>query len=702
MIRYFNYFLFIVLFLIFIIFDFNSKISTQLQTILPNSKDKELLEVFSKFDSNKKIFLVIKGDSKEALKKLNGIEKEFVKIDGLQKEGQKYSKEFLEYKSRYRLYLNDIDEDKLKNIDIKKELDRLYNSLFDSFLTVDIDKNDPLNIIQKENQTIHIKNGKLMLGDYGYLTVFSIDKKINSLDGFERIYDSIKTIEERYVDIKSFSSIYYFVENSRYIKNDASKIVILATIILLLLYFVVLRNINLLLNTLLTLGSSALLATIILISIYDQLSLFVLVFGLSISTIAIDYMFHHYFHKSYEKKQGFNQEVFFGFLTTFIAFFILSFVDFLLIKQITIFTMISLFCSYIIFAFIYPSITFAQKEFAFHINGFDLFNSKYILLFSLAVFLFALPNLHFDFDIKSLDYDNKALKEKESFFQSKLLKKQQQTVLIKAKIIEELITYNEQIKKIDNDSKSSLDNLISQRKFLQKKQKFLDMNFENFKKQIEQLAPKIGFKKDSFKEAYNYDLEYPKYSYEQLEKYAVEIKKYQDGYISPILISNDRLEKIYSLDFVHPVNLKILFEKSLQNDIDKIIKLGVISLCFIIAIIIFIARSKILYALGFLSFPSAVIFLYLSFIEVNILHIFMLFIILAISIDYAIYSTKNNSLETKKAIVFSALSSFAGFGVLVFSSTVSLFSIGSVATLGIMAVLILIFFSKGQDAVKSL
>ncbi len=159
MIRYFNYFLFIVLFLIFIIFDFNSKISTQLQTILPNSKDKELLEVFSKFDSNKKIFLVIKGDSKEALKKLNGIEKEFVKIDGLQKEGQKYSKEFLEYKSRYRLYLNDIDEDKLKNIDIKKELDRLYNSLFDSFLTVDIDKNDPLNIIQKENQTIHIIKG---------------------------------------------------------------------------------------------------------------------------------------------------------------------------------------------------------------------------------------------------------------------------------------------------------------------------------------------------------------------------------------------------------------------------------------------------------------------------------------------------------------------------------------------------------------
>ncbi len=107
-------------------------------------------------------------------------------------------------------------------------------------------------------------------------------------------------------------------------------------------------------------------------------------------------------------------------------------------------------------------------------------------------------------------------------------------------------------------------------------------------------------------------------------------------------------------------------------------------------------------ALNFLIFPSALIFLYLSFIPVNILHIFMFFIILSISIDYAIYSSKDNSKQTNKAIIFSAISSFAGFGVLIFSDINSLFSIGSVATLGIFAILILIFFQKVENASKSL
>ncbi len=107
-------------------------------------------------------------------------------------------------------------------------------------------------------------------------------------------------------------------------------------------------------------------------------------------------------------------------------------------------------------------------------------------------------------------------------------------------------------------------------------------------------------------------------------------------------------------------------------------------------------------ALNFLLFPSALIFMYLSFVAVNILHIFMFFIILSISIDYAIYSSKDNSKQTKKAIIFSAISSFAGFGVLIFSDINSLFSIGSVATLGIFAILILIIFQKVDNASKSL
>jgi predicted exporter len=80
---------------------------------------------------------------------------------------------------------------------------------------------------------------------------------------------------------------------------------------------------------------------------------------------------------------------------------------------------------------------------------------------------------------------------------------------------------------------------------------------------------------------------------------------------------------------------------------------------------------------------------------VNILQIFMLFVIVSLSIDYGIYmSQKGVSIQTQRAILFSLMSTFAGFGVLVFSSIGVLFYIGEVATLGLLAIFILLFLGE--------
>ena len=68
--------------------------------------------------------------------------------------------------------------------------------------------------------------------------------------------------------------------------------------------------------------------------------------------------------------------------------------------------------------------------------------------------------------------------------------------------------------------------------------------------------------------------------------------------------------------------------KNLENDLEKMFILGASSLLFIIIILIFVAKNRVIQALNFLLFPSALIFIYLSFVAVNILHIFMFFIIL--------------------------------------------------------------------------
>lgn len=694
MIKYFNFILLSFLILLFFGFETSNKISTNLHSILPDSENKELLESFLKFDSNKKILLAVKDTSKESLKKLKEIEEKLLTIEGLSKKHFMQNGQLLEFKQQYQLYLGKIDKEKLLSLDVQKELKNLYKKIYNSFFIAQIDENDPFGLIKKDTKQIALKKGRLLLKDYGFLAIYTIDSKINSLEQYERIYNSIKKIEKSYTDIKSFSIIYYFVENSRYIKNDGKILAFIGIALLLILYLVVLKNIPLLLNTLLALSSSALLATIITTTIYPTISIFVLVFGFSVSTIAVDYMFHHYFHKKYARYSGFNKEVFLGFFTTFGAFFILSFIDFLLIKQVAVFAMISLASSYIIFSFIFPFVQFKQSNFRMRFRGFSLLKDRTIFAVSIFILTICYFNLNFDFNIKNLNYDNKSLKQIEHFFKDKLSQNNPHFVIIKAKTINELILNSEKLKQLDENLQTPLNNLISKEKFLEKKREL--KYFDKIKNDLSQYSKSSGFKDKSFIDAYRYDLSAPTYSYGELLKYGISIQKYKNYYISFATLSANKLKEALRFDFIHSASLKTMFETYLQKELKSLVALGIMSLTFIFIVIALIGRKKLLSTINFLLFPSAIIFLYFSFVQINILHIFMFFIVLAICIDYGIYLSKNNNSQTKKAIVFSALSSFAGFGVLVFSATNSLHSIGIVATLGIIAILVLIFLKESS------
>jgi predicted RND superfamily exporter protein len=81
-----------------------------------------------------------------------------------------------------------------------------------------------------------------------------------------------------------------------------------------------------------------------------------------------------------------------------------------------------------------------------------------------------------------------------------------------------------------------------------------------------------------------------------------------------------------------------------------------------------------------------------------------MFILLSISIDFGIYmASKNINKNSYKAVLYSLLSTFAGFGVLVFSHINALFSIGIIATLGIAAVtFLLILLKRSSYAIKNI
>jgi len=696
--KYSNFFIFIISISVLIFLQSYTHLSTSLLSILPNGEPKELIKTFEKTQNSKVLLLAVKGFDVHALEKIKQLEEELTALPLLSRKQMQGNSQFQKHQETYKLFSHKIDEDKLSKLDVSKALKELYNEMTTSFFPVEIDKIDPFKLlITSESVTMKLKNAHLVLGKYGYLSVFTLNS--STLDEHKELYRQIHTVIGEKEGIKLFSPLFYYVENSQAITSDVNNIILIALVILLLLYLLILRDMSLLLNTLTTLATSAIVATIVLTQLYDEVSIFVFVFGISISTIAIDYMFHHYVHGYYATKNSYNREVLFGFLTTMSAFFILSFTSFLLIKQITIFAILSLTISYLHFAFLYPQVGFklfeAQKSrLNLHLH---FLNMKILFVVSVIIIIVSPLWVHFDFNLKNLDYDNKTLKQTEQFFSEQLYIHKNMTFAVKAESIDTLITHAQTIQQSIASVHIPLASLLSQKSY--KINKTILESMSLLKHTLNAEAEKLGFKKEYFEYAYESERPFVNYTEENIKEYGINIVKMNDSYITYGTVSKKLYQKVLAYDFVENLSLKERFEASMKTSINMLLKLGILALLVIIILLYFFTKKAMMYAMIFLIFPIALVSVYAYFVAINILHIFMLFVILAIGIDYAIYLSKKNDNQTKKAIFYSLISTFVGFGVLIFSSINALFSIGVTATIGIVAIFVLLVFMKEANDV---
>ena len=696
-IKYLNFFLFIVSLCLLITLQSYTNFSTSLFSVLANNDTKKIIESFEKTQSSHILLVAVKGFDDKSLVKMKKIEKQLDALALLSLNINHTNDDLMEHKKAYKLLIQEVNETKLFTLDASKTLKRLYDEMTSSFFPVSIDKVDPFQVLHTQKPTeVPMKNGHLTLGKYGYMCYFTLTSR--SLKEHEYVYENIHKIMSETKNVQFFSPIFYYVENSRAIRSDVQNIIYIAFSILILLYLVILKDILLLTHTFTTLATSAMLATVVLTQAYEQISIFVFVFGISISTVAIDYMFHHYFHGYYSenniKKKRLNTEVLFGFLTTFFAFFILSFTSFLLIKQIAFFTMISLFVSYIHFAFLYPMLEFKalvvrdtqRKKF------FCTIPPKLFLFISLGVILTSSMWVHFDFNVKNLDYNNQELKKKEHFFKSQNASYEKISFVIKGDTIDTLVRHSKEIQNKVPTVHVSLSSLMSQS--LYQKNKDIFMRAKTVKVELNKEAKKLGFKKGYFDDAYIIEKPFIVYTEKQVKNYGLEIMKIDDYYITFGIVDKKHYADVLHYDFIRSLSIKEHFELFMQKSIHSLGLLGLLIVLLIIVVLLVIARSKVVYALVFLLFPIALMSLYGLFFSINILHLFMLFIILAIGIDYAIYMVTNDDTRTKKAISYSLVSTFAGFGVLVFSQINALYSLGVIAIIGIGAILMLLLCMK--------
>ncbi len=699
--KYANFLIFLLSVMLFFYLGSQTHISTSLLSVLPESQNKEIIQKFETLHSTKTLMLAVKGFNKQSLKTITELEAELEKIKHIEPKKLTFNSALETHQNRYKFYIQEINKEKLSQLDTKSELSKLYEDLTQSFLPVAIDKYDPFALyIKQPHKPIKLRNNHLIIEKYGYLTYFDITSK--NLAEHTEVYQHINNILVSYSqqELRIFSPIFYYVENSKAIKTDVNHIILFSFALLLILYVFILKNILLLANTVATLVSSAIIAIIITTSLYPNVSIFVIVFGVSISTISIDYLFHHYLHGYYSTQKGFNREVFFGFLTTLGAFIIMSFTDFTLIKQISIFSIVSLTVAYLHFAFLYPKIGF-RKQKSPEINFATApmqFSYQKILALSAVIILVSPLWLTLDLNVKHLDYENISLQEKEKFFKAHLSQDEEITVLIEADSIDQLIRNTKKVKSLSGEAYIPLSGLVDSRSFEESDKQL--RKILQLKNSLTREAVDTGFREGYFSEAYLTGLELPHYTIDDIAGYGITVLKIKSKYITYGSVDKKSFSSLSSLPFVKSLSIKTLFEKSMKSSVEKLIKLGLLTLLFIFLMLLMITKGGVMRALAYLAFPLAVIVIYGFFIPLNILHIFMIFIVLSISIDYAIYTAKSVDSDTKKAISFSLMSTFAGFGVLIFSSINALFSMGIIATLGIVSLFFLLIFLKGSRNVS--
>lgn len=690
-----NLLLFAIVGTLFFVYQNSVHVSTNLLSFLPESKGKEALEIYSHFKNSKEILIASEGFDKESLSHIKTIEEKLLASHLLKLESAIVpNATLIEYTKKNAFYLKNLNKDDQPNI--HEKLKALYEKMVNNPYYTVIDANDPLGYFTPKEKPIamSIRDGHLALGDFGYFSVFSIKDTSNTIESYKTVYDLVHQELKGMQTIRVFSPTFYFVENSQKIQNDVNFLIALSTLLLLILYVFIIRNIYLLINTIVTLATSTLLSFLLIGMIWSEVSVFVLAFGNAIGALAIDYMFLYYFYGHYEHKKGFNTSAFYGFLTTFGGFMVFSWINFPLIQQVCVFAMFSLVFSYLQFVFLFPLIGF-KKAHPFANFTFSLpLPYRAIALLSLLAIAVSVYFLQVDTDIKKLDYQNTALMKKEKFFKDAVKKEGYTPILIEANSIDALIAHSNTIKNRFKNATVPLSYFFDRAFYEARKQELEVLHVKEKKVQIEEEATKIGFREGFFKNAYNDQLlspSYPNLELETLNTMGFDVVQKDDHYFTYALVKNSERGLLEKLDFVYAIDAKGMFLVALQKIMHQLLLSGALSVAFNAFILFVVCRKTLALSSSYVLLPSALILMLLG-LHFTIIHLFMLFIVISFGIDYGIYMGKSNhrESETKSTIVASLISAFAGFGVLVFSDIGALHYMGLVSCIGIGAILILL------------
>jgi len=674
--------------------------------ILPDDNATRTLTLYNKFESSKKLFVMVRGFEAESLEKANrikallekqkSVESVFFNVTDISPEVQRYLGD-----NYY--YLSDFNATLLSSQTIQQRLKETAKEILSGSAYMSLDTQDPLKLFTRMRVIpAEMKEGFLVVPQKGYCLIASISPGVSDIEGSRLMYDEVMGALAAYKnDIVVFSPNFYGVENSAFIKNDVENITIVTFLILIAVYFFLLRTKTLLVFSVTTLVVSAIIALIAVKSIFGDVSILVVAFGAGIASIAEDYLFMLFVNDDYRYRR-FNKQVFYGFMATEAGLLSLVWIDFPLIAQLALFAAISLGVSYLIFAFVFRRLEFYQEE-----NS-DSKNSVFsrllplrrippavFLVASLAMVAYALPRMAFDPNFRHLDYQNHKLMAAEALF-NETLGGDKIPVLISAKSVEGLLESAEKFRTAVPESFSIANLSVSRHKAQMRQEEIRAFDFGRVSSELEHSAVSAGFRSGTFAESYGALRDLPPFRMDEkaIAQLGVEVLRHE-GMVSTVGYMDEKdLGALKGLDFAKPIIGRELLSQSATAAAEQFKSFFLIASAVLLLIVVIATRSHALYAVNFILFPVASMMCMLSFLDgYNIMHLFALFLMMIYGIDYGIYLSKGGNSASLRAVIYSTITTFAGFGILYFSKVPAVYAIGETTLVGLAALFVL-FFQK--------
>ena len=705
------------------------KINSNIIDLIPASghsqKTEEAISHFTKKIASNNLFLIKNKDEAAAFKAAASFEN-LLKNSDLFSEihGQKSDSDFknwfdLYFPHRFHL-LSDEGRAMLSHGEkkefLKSRIKKLYStqsSLYSSNL-----EKDPLMLFGDFIQglpspgSFSVKNGFLYKSENGQ-TLLLLSAHLKDSVFSSQVQKKFRKVLDTFINENPSSELlqlgfFPYAEKAR--KDAEWEISFIGTgsaIGVILLFIIFFKSASQLLYTLGTICGAICFGALVTQNIFHEIHIITIVFGATLTGVCVDYAFHWFSHlrfgrssESPEVKKG----IYWGALTSIIAYLTLFLSGFPGLRQIAVFSSSGILFSALVCLFLYPD----MKKTSSHINHNSriftsnlLKNSAFLGILSLILCMSAAGYFFTESndDIRVLQNKPQKLLEQENEFRSYLSPyDSSRFILVNAPNSEELIAKeSEIIKYLINENlvedtlalSSMLPPMIHQQgDYLLLSQLVNSKEFEDYCKELDFTADIIPLTRKMLNESQALSLE--TYLKSPAAKHVKSLYLTGETPSSIILLKNIKNEQALRKSlpeeavYIDKVNdtSQVLGKFRYKSLVLTIIAYILITLC-----LLFLFGPK----QGFLVIlpPLAAVFIACGLWSLfggsfNLFNILALILVLGIGIDYSIfYAFSGKNKTTESAITLSTISTLLAFGLLSFSSTPALSSFGMTLALGI-------------------